>query len=147
MVNIEGQDLNIVKPLKYKFTDPVRGELYEPLVVLPPVLISPDEKIKISKAIIHFPVFYYMTGKKKGFQTFLKDVGKDSVDNIKVQYIPDHLVFEDKNKMIRLVILSRPIKDNDYYFATDANNGRKDVYHLGMKEVKYDHIPYINYFT
>ena len=29
----------------------------------------------------------------------------------------------------------------------DANNGRKDVYHLGIKEIKYDHVPYINYFT
>ena len=33
-LNIEGQDFNFSKPVKYKFTDPVKGELYEPLVVI-----------------------------------------------------------------------------------------------------------------
>ncbi|HMK25313.1 MAG TPA: PIG-L family deacetylase [Chitinophagaceae bacterium] len=146
-LNIEGQDFNFAKQVKYKFTDPVRGELYEPLVVLPPVLISPDEKVKISKGDNSFTGVLYMTGKKKGFQTFLEDVGRDQVDKVKVQYTPDSLVFADKNKTIPVSYSIQANKDNDYYFAADANNGRKDVYHLGMKEVKYDHIPYINYFT
>ena len=37
--------------------------------------------------------------------------------------------------------------NNIYSFGVDADNGRKDVFHLGMKEIKYDHVPYINYFT
>ncbi len=36
-LNIEGQDFNFSKPVKYKFTDPVKGELYEPVNVIPPV--------------------------------------------------------------------------------------------------------------
>ena len=36
-INIEGQDLSFAKPVKYKFTDPVKGEMYEPLVIIPPV--------------------------------------------------------------------------------------------------------------
>jgi LmbE family N-acetylglucosaminyl deacetylase len=147
ILNIEGQDLDFARQVKYKFTDPVRGELYEPLVVLPPVLISPDEKIKISKGDNSFTGVLNMTGKKKGFQTFLEDVGREQADDVKVQYTPDKLTFEDKNKTVAVSYSIQANKDNDYYFAADANNGRKDVYHLGMKEVKYDHIPYINYFT
>ena len=147
LVNVEGQNFYFTKPVKYKFTDPVRGELYQPLVVLPPVLISPDEIIKISKGENSFTGTLNITGKKKGFQTFLQDVGREQTDVVKVQYTPDKLVFEDKNKTIPVSYSIQANKDNDYFFAADANNGRKDMYHLGMKEVKYDHIPYINYFT
>ncbi|HSU28475.1 MAG TPA: PIG-L family deacetylase [Chitinophagaceae bacterium] len=34
-LNIEGQDIDFEKPVKYKFTDPVRGETYWPVVVIP----------------------------------------------------------------------------------------------------------------
>lgn len=147
VLNIEGQDFNFAKSVKYKFTDPVRGELYEPFVVLPPVLVSADEKYKISKGNNNFEGVLNLTGKKKGFQTFLNGVGKEQVDQVQVKYFPDKVEFADKNKIIPVSYSIQANRDNDYYFAVDANNGRKDVYFLGMKEVKYDHIPYINYFT
>ena len=53
-------------------------------------------------------------------------------------------------KKIKIIPVSYTVtanKDNEYHFAMDANNGRKDVLHVGMKEVKYDHVPYITYFT
>ncbi len=146
-LNIEGQDFNFYKKVKFKFTDPVRGELYEPFVVLPPVLVSADENYKISKGNNNFDGVLNLTGKKKGFQTFLNGVGKKEADEVQVNYFPDKVEFADKNKIIPVSYSIRANKDNDYYFAVDANNGRKDMYFLGMKEVKYDHIPYINYFT
>jgi len=36
-INIEGQDINFAKAVKYKFTDPVKGEVYEPLVIIPTI--------------------------------------------------------------------------------------------------------------
>lgn len=146
-IKIYGELINFKRPVKYKFTDPVRGELYEPLVVLPPVLVSPDEKYKISKGNNNFEGALSLTGKKKGFKTFLDGVGRDQADQVKVEYTPDKVEFGDKNNTIPVSYSIQANRDNDYYFAVDANNGRKDVYHLGMKEVKYDHVPYINYFT
>jgi LmbE family N-acetylglucosaminyl deacetylase len=146
-VKIFGEHFVFERPVKYKFTDPVRGELYEPLVVLPPVLVSPDEKNKISKGNNIFEGFLNLTGKKKGFKTFLEGVGREQADQVKVEYSPDKITFEDKNKTISVHYSIQANVDNDYHFAVDANNGKKDVYHLGMKELKYYHIPYINYFT
>jgi LmbE family N-acetylglucosaminyl deacetylase len=146
-VKIFEELFTFVKAVKYKFTDPVRGELYQPLTVLPPVLISPDEKNKISIGSNIFDGVLNLTGKKKGFQTFLNGVGTDQADQVKVIYTPDNIEFTDKNKIIPVSYTIRANMDNDYYFAADANNGQKDVYHLGMKEVKYDHIPNIYYFT
>ncbi len=34
---IEGQEFNFTRPVRYKFTDPVKGELYEPVTVIPRV--------------------------------------------------------------------------------------------------------------
>ena len=47
-IKISGELFAFTRPVRYKFTDPVRGELYQPVTVLPPALISPDSKIKIS---------------------------------------------------------------------------------------------------
>ncbi|MEO7925050.1 MAG: PIG-L family deacetylase [Chitinophagaceae bacterium] len=146
-LNIEGQDILFSKPVKYKFTDPVRGELYEPLVVLPPVLIAPDEKYKLTIGNNSFKGVLNLTGKKKGFKTFLNGVGKDKPDQVKLSYSPDTIEFEDKNKVVPVNYSIEAGVDNDYHFAVEANNGRKDLYSLGMTEVKYDHIPYINYFV
>ena len=146
-VKIFGELFDFLRPVKYKFTDPVKGELYQPLVVIPPVLISPDETVKITKGNNNFSGVLTLTGKKKGFQTFLSGVGKQHPDEVNVEYSPGKVVFEEKNKTIPVNYSIRANRDNDYFFAVDANNGRKDLYHVGMKEVKYDHIPFISYFT
>jgi len=146
-VKMYGETITFQRPARYRFTDPVRGELYQPLSVIPPALISPDEKVKISKDNNTFSGVLNITGKKKGFRTVLKDVGREQTDNVKVQYSPDELVFGEKNMTIPVSYTITAGKDNDYSFAMDANNGRKDLYHLGMNEVKYDHIPSIAYFT
>jgi LmbE family N-acetylglucosaminyl deacetylase len=147
VLNVEGQDFDFVKQVKYKFTDPVRGELYEPLVVLPPVLISPDGKVKISKDNNDFDGSLNLTSRKKGFTAVLKDVGTEQADKVKIKYAPDNIVFEEKNKTVAVNYSVQANKDNEYYFGVDAGNGRKDVLNLGLSEVKYDHIPYINYFS
>ncbi len=36
-LTIEGQDFNFTRAIKYKFTDPVKGEVYQPLTVVPAV--------------------------------------------------------------------------------------------------------------
>ncbi len=146
-IKMYGEPITFMRTVRYKFTDPVRGELYQPLTVLPPALISPDDKVKISKDNNTFSGVLNITGKKKGFSTFLDGVGREQLDNVKVQYSPDKLVFDEKNKIIPVSYTVTANKDNEYHFAMDANNGRKDVLNVGMKEVKYDHIPYITYFT
>ena len=147
ILNIEGDDFDFAKPVKYKFTDPVRGELYEPLVVIPPVLISPEEKIKLSKDSNVFDGSLAVTGKKKGFNALLQGVGTEEPDNVKIEYNPDHISFTEENKTIPVHYSVAANIDNEYHFGVDAGNGQKDVYHLGMKEIRYDHIPDIHYFT
>ncbi|ALW86583.1 LmbE family protein [Hymenobacter sedentarius] len=39
-LEVEGQQYSIYVPVQYKHTDPVLGELYQPLAVVPPVLVN-----------------------------------------------------------------------------------------------------------
>lgn len=145
-LSIFGESFTVRRSVKYKFTDPVKGELYQPLVVVPPVLLEPDNNVKISRDNNQFTGTLSLTGKKKGFSTFLAGVGKDEPDETKVRFSPDQLSFEEKNKTLTVDYSVQAGRDNTYHFAVDASNGRKDLYFLGMKEVRYDHIPYIRYF-
>lgn len=146
-LSIYGESFSIMKPVKYKFTDPVKGELYQPLVVVPPVLLEPDNTVKISRDNNQFTGTLSLTGKKKGFSTFFSGVGKDEADEISVKFSPDKLNFEEKDRNLTVDYSIQAGRDNNYHFAVDANNGRKDLYSLGMKEIRYDHIPYIRYFV
>jgi LmbE family N-acetylglucosaminyl deacetylase len=145
-LNIGGVDLDFAKPVKYKFTDPVRGELYEPLVVVPPVLISPEEQIKVSKDSNVFAGVLDIRGEKMGFNAVLKDVGVEQPDKVKIEYNPDQITLNEPNKTIPVNYSVKANMDNEYHFGVDAGNGSHDVYHLGMNEIKYDHIPNITYF-
>lgn len=146
-VRIYDVPFNFLEPVQYKFTDPVKAEIYQPLVIVPPVLVEPDNKIKISPGNNNFDGVLTLTGEKRGFQTSLNGIGKEEPDQVKVQYSPDKVVLEEKNKPFEVSYAIQATKDNAYHFAVDANNGRKDVYFLGMKQVKYDHIPCITYFS
>lgn len=146
-LNVDGTDFDYSVPVKYKYTDAVRGELYEPLVVVPPVLIAPEEQMKLSKDSNVFAGVLDLRGEKAGFNAVLKGVGVQEPDKMKIEYTPDNLVLNEPNKTIPVNYSVHAGRDNEYFFGVDAANGRRDVYHLGMREIRYDHIPNINYFT
>jgi hypothetical protein len=48
-VNIEGTSFVFTKPIRFRFTDPVKGEIYQPVYVVPQVTlnVSPDLNVII----------------------------------------------------------------------------------------------------
>jgi len=68
--SIYGEGYVMASPVRYKFTDPVKGELYQPLVVVPPVLLEPDNSTKISRNNNQFEGTLSLTGKKKRVPDF-----------------------------------------------------------------------------
>jgi LmbE family N-acetylglucosaminyl deacetylase len=46
-IAIGGQDFVIKRPLRYKFTDPVKGELFQPLAVVPAATVSTEPSVVI----------------------------------------------------------------------------------------------------
>lgn len=48
-IELDGLLLEVERPLVYKYTDPVKGEIYSPFEVLPPATINVSEKVLVFK--------------------------------------------------------------------------------------------------
>ncbi len=147
-INIEGEDFNFSRAVKYKFTDPVRGELYWPLVVVPPVLITPSEDLKIimngnektNGTVSIKGLKRNFTGKMVAFsESDMKPLSNFSFATQKVRV-------NSKGQSLSFDFNGNEIKksSNVLFGVTDTlgNNLIKSDKH----EIKYDHIPTINYF-
>ena len=146
-LNIEGQDFTVVKPVRQKYTDPVKGELYQPLTVVPPVVITPNKSLLLSAS--------------PGPQTTrftvhaMKDIPKPQVkitapkgwlaQNI-VYASPD--VLKKGQEMDVDVTLQPVLKDREtgkqpLLASVEID---KQSYSTLLRTISYDHIPTVNYF-
>lgn len=147
-INIEGTDLDFIKPVKYKFTDPVKGELYQPLVVIPPVIVSPTEDLKIVLS----------DNEKEEGSVILKGMKKDYTGKLTVLSAKDNLPSDKfsfsnpefrvsaKNQTQEVKYSGVTGKETLEAIFTVNNTGEKEISGKDKHEIKYDHIPYINYF-
>jgi LmbE family N-acetylglucosaminyl deacetylase len=141
-VNIEGQDFNFSRSVKYRFTDPVRGELYEPLAVIPIVTFK------------DFDPLYVKTDKQQGFEV--------SFTANKALAIPDppkifHSLSSKPDTMPLMIggvslnkrdVYTESITDQELSPRVYKINAVPDSSRGGyiQRTIRYDHIPYINYF-
>ncbi|MES1220070.1 MAG: PIG-L family deacetylase [Bacteroidota bacterium] len=141
-LNIEGQDLIFDKPVKYKFTDPVKGELYEPLTILPTFDASLAEEL----------VVYKIGSKEKVSQTVLVRANKN-LNEARLysgnSMIPgtDKLSI-NKGQVLEIALPQNDIKQNDSSRLIETNLYYRSGADLAKskQQIKYDHIPFINYF-
>ena len=147
-VNIEGEDFNFSRSVKYKFTDPVRGELYWPLVVVPPVIITPSEDLKIimngnDKASGTVSI----KGLKRNFSGKIVALSESEMKPLtNFSFATQRIRVNTKGQSLGFDYNGKDIKtsSNILFGVTDTlgNNLIKTDKH----EIKYDHIPAINYF-
>lgn len=147
-VNLEGETFVFEKPVRYKFTDPVHGELYQPLVVLPPYTLDVPSRLNIIAK----------SSKKPGMEELTYTARKD-LSSVKIYTDKEDVVIHDTNPLRkggtksfsrpfagRLVesALSRHTADSFAirYYEEPGKTTAKSLH-----TIRYDHIPYINYFT
>jgi LmbE family N-acetylglucosaminyl deacetylase len=138
-VQVSGQDFTFMRPVQYKYSDAVKGEIYEPLAVLPPV-----------------------TGEfEPGLLVFTSMQEKDFAVRIKKQTLRDiQPVFElttapgiEERKRTsfqdgKLLYTSRPLaKDQNvaYTSLVAEDHGKRDSL-MDLRTISYAHIPRIDYF-
>lgn len=147
LVRIFGEPFTFMRPVRYKFTDPVRGELYQPLVVVPPVIISPSEDLKIAineKNDINGSLL--LKGMKKGFTGKLAafEIGSDK-ELKSFNFSSPVATVATKGQVTDITYTTSGLKIN-----TVAKLGvqayENELVALDKHEIKYDHIPWINYF-
>ncbi|MDP4264911.1 MAG: PIG-L family deacetylase [Bacteroidota bacterium] len=140
-LNIEGEDFNFAKTVKYKFTDPVKGELYEPLVVLPEYTLDIPKEINVLKP-------------KDDMRQEFSYIAQKNLNQTRI-YQDDYLLVDDSVKLS---------KNNRRAFSSQFDIGAKPgekvsslsfgyyqqpgkITAKSLHIIRYDHIPFINYFT
>ena len=142
-INIEGQDFNFVKPVKYKFTDPVKGEMYEPLVIIPPVTFRDFDPLYIKtekQTGIEFSVFANKSVTIPAPATTASQTSAGKTDTLPFLV---GAVALNKNQLYTETITDKELNTKVYRINTapDSNHGGSI-----QKSITYDHIPYITYF-
>lgn len=139
---IADQPITLTRRLYYKYVDPVRGEVYEPVTIAPPVTANVEGKDYI------FNSSHPQTVNIK-LQSFTKAAGSISIQPVAGWKItPDKIDF-DKNKgdewTASFEVQPTDNKPKISTFTAISTVGGKS-YELGLKKINYEHIPEITLF-
>jgi hypothetical protein len=147
-VKIYGETFSFDRAVKYKFTDPVRGELYQPLVVLPPVEFDfvDNNNFSINDSLVKVQVHFKsnLKGKDTSSYTFaMEHSDKWFVDK-------DKFVYGPRQNMSNYIAANFRPKQNQKNLKerlqVDARKANTSFYTGYKRSITYDHIPNITYF-
>lgn len=139
--NISILDLNlkIERPLVYKFTDPVKGEIYRPFEILPPATVNIPEKVFVFTDVT--PKTISVTVKANATNTNGKLELKGSAGwNITIKNPEFKLVNKGDEAIIEATIVADKNAGNGQLQASVLINNVS--YNKSIKRIEYDHIPY-----
>jgi len=138
-LNVDGQDMVFTRPVQYKFTDPVKGELYQPLTVLPPLTAQFDPELVV-----------FTDGEEKNFEVQAKDQTGRGLQS-KVSLTPAANI-DVRQKAgygnSNFSYTARPVGKEQGVVYSDLvfdRQGKPDTAKQ-LKTISYDHIPRIDYF-
>lgn len=139
--NISILDLNlkIERPLVYKFTDPVKGEIYRPFEILPPATVNIPEKVFVFTDAT--PKTISITIKANAANTNGTLQLKGSAGwNITIKNPDFKLANKGDEAIIEATIVAdKNAKDGQLQASVLINSVS---YNKSIKRIEYDHIPY-----
>jgi LmbE family N-acetylglucosaminyl deacetylase len=147
---VEGQSFRTVRPVQYKFTDPVKGELYHPLVIVPSVSVSTEPSIVIFRKgeDQNADVVLKVTA-NKNFNDYRLSVSKRTRTHNSTLNDSSFTLSKGLSKNYIFRLNSRQMTDEqDFVQAfTQLKNGKQEQpAYLTVTGIRYDHIPHIHYF-
>jgi len=154
--SVNGISFTMNKPVQYKVVDPVRGEVYQPLNVIPPVIVSLNQHVLLTnvasidkKSIISAPLqLQFKTNFTAPAITVtikIKDeneknlISIDSVINVEAGGV--YAFSFDVSKFNGIQKSTKLNAEISY-----ERGGKKFSFTHYLKSIKYNHIPAINYF-
>ncbi len=139
--NISIQDLNLTvnRPLVYKYTDPVKGEIYRPFEILPPVTVNLTEKVIVfaepGSKTIQVSVKANKNGIKGTLQIKASEGWSVNIPNPSIQ-----LNSKNEEQLIDVIVTGNENSKTgklQISALVDSKNYTKSI-----KRIEYDHIPY-----
>ena len=146
LVNIEGEDFLITRAVKYQYIDPVRGDLYEPIAVLPKIEVNYDKDNYISlnnqkvQSTVHLKSNFGSLPVNAAVMQKYSDSWIKTSNNAQPVSMPMY----EKNVSSTFIPQSKSSNSTEEIYASVKNGN--DIYDSYTKTISYDHIPTITYF-
>ena len=150
VVNISNQRFTFTKPVRFKHTDPVKGELYEPLVVVPGITVTTDPSVMIfRKNEKQAKEVMIRLHANRNFNDYTASVSRRLTADNKMQSGPFNLQKGNGKNWIFTIddaMLKDKTQDMMQAFAEVKKDTMEQPAYLALNAIKYDHIPGIHYF-
>jgi LmbE family N-acetylglucosaminyl deacetylase len=140
---IDGKPISYDRRLYYKYVDPVRGEVYQPLDIAPPVTANLDNSVYLFKDTRPQNI----SVKLKSFTNGSGTIALKAPAGWRI--LPQSVSFTDKKKgdewteTFMVTPLDLNTKTEAIYAEATVNG---TAYQMALKRIAYDHIPAITYF-
>jgi LmbE family N-acetylglucosaminyl deacetylase len=131
-INLSGTPFFFEKPIMYKYTDPIKGEIYQPAVVIPGLYIKPEKSLLIKSNNGKTFVNITLIANRNIVIDSLKANNRNLLFGTKLSLV------KDEKKVIKV-----EISDASTQFVAYEGAQSFETY---AREIKYDHIPNIIYF-
>jgi LmbE family N-acetylglucosaminyl deacetylase len=147
-VIVKGEQISVSRPVIFKHTDPVKGELFDPLTVSPLLTANTTEQVllfteKSSKKLSLR--FNYWGQNPDTFSIQSKFPGKNTW---KISPSDTSLIFSKKGEEKEIVFTIAPFGDaaQPDSLTFIASNKRGSLKLKSIKDINYEHIPPINWY-
>lgn len=138
-INVQGLPLKIERDLVYKYTDPVKGEVYRPFELLPPATINSAEQIVLfsdsTKKMVQFIV-------KANSQNITGKIQIQATEGWNVKVPNPEFKLTNKGDEIIIDVLVSSTKNANTGKLQAAVIINNKAYNKSIKRIEYDHIPY-----
>ncbi|HEX6179789.1 MAG TPA: PIG-L family deacetylase, partial [Chitinophagaceae bacterium] len=137
-LDFDGQQIVFTHPVKYKFTDPVKGELYQPLTVLPAVTGRFEPEVVLLNS--NSPKLFDAITRKQGRIAPQIKPSLVNTGTVDVRQQPSGngtYVYQAKRKNTTTEVAKARLMFESNGTTTEARE---------LRTVSYDHIPRLDYF-
>ena len=143
ILRIEGQTIIYKRPVTFKYVDPAKGEIYQPIEITPPVTANIESKDYIFSKKLPQIV-------KVKLESFVNSTGSVSIKPVEGWKIsPEKIEFADKAKGSEwsAEFTVTPTDNNPRTSTLEAVvNVDGKSFMLGIHRIRYDHVPAITLF-
>lgn len=140
-VTIEGEDFIIKRPVQYKYVDAAKGELYQPLAVLPKAEFNftKENNVSLNGGKVRVAIHVKENTKQAG------NFGTKILELKQFKAVPDNNLTDANGDLVYTYV---PVsKEENIKAEAVLIPVSNDVYNGSTKVIAYDHIPTITYFA
>lgn len=138
LLEVDGEEILFSRPIIYKRNDPVRGEVYRPFVVAPPVFAN------ISGSVVIFANHASQKIKvdvRAGKSNLKGNVKLNLPDTWKIEPSMYEFELSQKGEIETFIFNVTPPDVQETATATASVNLEEKTYNYSYSEISYDHIP------